>query len=285
MNKVSVIIPTHNRSTQLIAAVESVLKQGVDGLEIIVIDDHSGEKHYASIEQLAQANDQITVIQNDQNLGVSASRNKGLDMATGEFVLFLDDDDVLLPDMLSRSLETIQEGNMDLVSSRSKVEGSGIARDKLERYNRQQAEKLNVYAMNSHPSEHIFLYAPQIHTFLVRRSTIGGTRFSTDLNYGEDIMFWLALVDKNICCEKLDFAGSSYKIQEDGLSQMADYHSKMLFYKFLLAKTKGNKIIRNLCFLKMAYVSLSEMKLNFFIWIFKAMANPLLFFRHVRVYL
>ncbi|MEP3389622.1 MAG: glycosyltransferase family 2 protein [Reichenbachiella sp.] len=285
MNKVSVIIPTHNRSTQLIVAVESVLLQEIEGLEIIVIDDRSGEKHYASIEQLAQANDQIIVIRNDQNLGVSASRNKGLDLATGEFVLFLDDDDVLLPNMLSRSLEAIEASNMDLVSSRSKVEGSGITQGKLERYNRQQTEKLNVYSMNSHPSEHIFLYTPQIHTFLVRRAAIGEIRFSTDLDYGEDIMFWLALVDKDICCEKLDFVGSSYKIQKGGLSQMAGYHSKMLFYKSLLAKTKKNKVIRNLCFLKMAYVSLFAMKLSFFIWILKAMANPLLFFRHVRVYL
>lgn len=285
MNKVSVIIPTHNRSTQLIAGVESVLKQGVDGLEIIVIDDHSDEKHCVGIEQLAQANDQITVIHNGQNLGVAASRNKGLDMATGEFVLFLDDDDVLLPNMLSRSLEAIQEGNMDLVSSRSKVEGSGITQGKLERYNRQQAEILNVYSMSSHAAEHIFLYTPQIHTFLVRRAAIGEIRFSTDLDYGEDIMFWLALVDKDICCEKLDFVGSSYKIQEGGLSQMAGYHSKMLFYKTLLVNTKENKVIRNLCFLKMAYVSLFAMKLSFFIWILKAVANPLLFFRHVKVYL
>lgn len=285
MIKVTVIIPTHNRPELLKKAVASVLKQGLENLNIIIIDDHSDENYRSKIELVAQSHEGIQLIRNERKKGVAFSRNTGLNLAKGEFILFLDDDDILLPKMLKQSLRAIETNHLDLVSCRSKVEGDDITAGKLVRYNRQHTELLNVYSLSSQPAENIFLYVPQIHTFLIRRSVIRETRFSTELDYGEDIMFWLTLVEKGIRCQKLDFVGSSYNIQGGGLSQIAGYNSKMLFYETLLAKMKGNIVVRNLCFLKMAYVSLSAKKLSFFIWIFKAIKNPLLFFRHIKVLL
>ncbi|WP_422360247.1 glycosyltransferase family 2 protein [Reichenbachiella sp.] len=282
MKKVSVVIPTHNRPDLLKTAVDSVLKQGMKELEVIIIDDYSEEKYLSGLERLARGDDQINVVRNNKNLGAAASRNKGLELATGEFVLFLDDDDILLPGMLSKSLDALSESRLDLVSCRSVVVGDDLTNSKLKRYNRQQTNLLNTYPMYSQPVEHIFLYTPQIHTFLIRREVIQEIRFPTDLKYGEDLMFWLTLVDKDIRCKKLDFVGCEYRIQKTSLSHMAGYKSKMSFYKNLLIRMEGNKVIQNLCCIKMAYICLSTRNLNFFGWGFKALSNPHLLFKHIK---
>ncbi|WP_420582862.1 glycosyltransferase family 2 protein [Reichenbachiella sp.] len=284
MCKVSVIIPTYNRTVTLKMAIDSVLRQGVKDLNILIIDDSSDEECLAEIEQLALANDQIQIIRNENNLGVAASRNKGLEWAKGEFVLFLDDDDILLSDMLKLSLDAINENHLDLVSCRSQVVGNGLSFRKMQRYNLQQKGLLNVYELNSQPMEHLFLYTPQIHTFLVRRTAIGGTRFPENLNYGEDMMFWLTLVKKGLRCEKLNFVGSEYRLQKRSLTQEADHYSKMRFYEDLLSQMEGNKVIQNLCFIKMTYTSVLARKLIFIKWMVKAFSQPILLFKHIRFY-
>lgn len=284
MNKVSVIIPTYNRPTQLKDAVDSVLKQGLRELEIIIIDDYSDEQYLSDVECMAQGNNQITVVRNNQNLGAAASRNKGLELSAGEFVLFLDDDDILLPGMLSKSLDAICENSLDLVSCRSAVVGDHLAHRKLKRYNRQQTGLLNIYPMHDQPAEHIFLYTPQIHTFLVKREAIRKTQFSNDLKYGEDLMFWLALADGGIRCEKLDFVGCEYRMQKSSLSQASNFQFKMEYYKKLMDEMKGNKVIENLCYIKMAYACLSAKKWDFLVWMFKAVANPYMLFKHLKAY-
>ena len=94
---VSVIIPTFNRALMVIEAVESVLAQKFDDFEIIVVDD--GSKDDTQNRLLAYKN-RITFL-SQKNKGVSAARNTGVKNAKGEFIAFLDSDDLWLPDKLS----------------------------------------------------------------------------------------------------------------------------------------------------------------------------------------
>lgn len=90
MYKVSVIIPTHNRAAMVRTAIESVLAQQTRdiALEVIVIDDRSQDNTSEAIQDLP-----IRYLKNEGQ-GVSAARNTGMDAATGEFIAFLDDDDI-----------------------------------------------------------------------------------------------------------------------------------------------------------------------------------------------
>jgi glycosyltransferase involved in cell wall biosynthesis len=101
--QVSVIIPTYNRSKLLRLAVESVLAQTYPNVEIIVVDDGSTDDTPSVIAQYAG---RATYIR-QANAGVSAARNRGFRSASGEYVNFLDDDDLLMPAKLERQVQVL----------------------------------------------------------------------------------------------------------------------------------------------------------------------------------
>jgi glycosyltransferase involved in cell wall biosynthesis len=112
---VSVVIPTYNRAQRTIAAIESVLAQTYPNQEIIVIDDGSTDGSSEAIQRfLTQKTNrdypapQIRYI-NQPNQGPSAARNAGVERARGEYVAFLDSDDVWLPEKLEWQVRTIEQ--------------------------------------------------------------------------------------------------------------------------------------------------------------------------------
>ncbi|MDH5560586.1 MAG: glycosyltransferase [Deltaproteobacteria bacterium] len=98
----SVIIPTFNRKTQLIKAVESVLKQNYQHFELIVVDDGSTDE---SCQSLKEVEDSRLKIFHQLNKGVSAARNLGFQKSEGKWIAFLDSDDLWLECKLSRQME------------------------------------------------------------------------------------------------------------------------------------------------------------------------------------
>jgi glycosyltransferase involved in cell wall biosynthesis len=100
-NEVSVIIPTYNRGWSIEKAVDSVLAQDYKDFELIVVDDGSTDNTPQVLDTYRGA---IKVIR-QENKGVSAARNRGIDEASGRFIAFLDSDDLWLPQKLSRQVE------------------------------------------------------------------------------------------------------------------------------------------------------------------------------------
>lgn len=95
---VTVVIPTYNRLPLLKEAVASVQQQTFKNWELIIIDDCSPDETWLWLSNLNSA--QIKVLRQTQNSGPSAARNWGIREAKGEFIIFLDDDDLLFPDAL-----------------------------------------------------------------------------------------------------------------------------------------------------------------------------------------
>ena len=93
---ISCILPVYNGERFLGEAIESVLEQGHDGLELIVVDDGSTDR---AMEVLAEFGDRVRVFQQDQK-GCAAARNLGLREATGSFIAFQDADDLWMPGKL-----------------------------------------------------------------------------------------------------------------------------------------------------------------------------------------
>ena len=104
MAKVSVIIPTYNRAHAVSEAIDSVLAQTYRDFEIIVVDDASTDN---TGEVLARYGDRIRVIRRETNGGAGAARNDGIRASSGEFIAFLDSDDLYLPCRLRISLEAL----------------------------------------------------------------------------------------------------------------------------------------------------------------------------------
>lgn len=97
---ISVIIPIHNAASYIAACVDSILAQGDAAIEIILVNDGSTDGSDAICRRLAERASIIRYIV-QENAGVSAARNAGLDAATGDWILFVDADDLLLPGALS----------------------------------------------------------------------------------------------------------------------------------------------------------------------------------------
>ena len=109
--KVSIIIPTYNRAHLIKDAVESVLNQTYQYFELIVIDDGSTDN---TREVLAVYKDKLTYIYQD-NQGRSSARNHGIKLAQGEYIAFLDSDDVWFLDKLERQVPVLESAPPNVV--------------------------------------------------------------------------------------------------------------------------------------------------------------------------
>ena len=105
MPRVSAIIPTYNRKAFVLEAVASVLAQGYGDYELIVVDDGSED---GTGEALRRYGGQVRYTYQDNN-GVSSARNHGLELAEGEFIAFLDSDDLWLPEKLGVQVAVMDE--------------------------------------------------------------------------------------------------------------------------------------------------------------------------------
>ena len=97
--RVSIIVPCYNSTRYLSACVDSVLAQTMPDFEVLLIDDGSTDGTLALAQALAARDARLRVL-HQENAGVSAARNLGLAHARGEWITFVDSDDLLAPDAL-----------------------------------------------------------------------------------------------------------------------------------------------------------------------------------------
>lgn len=112
--RVSVVVPAYNRGELLSAAVASVLTQSFDDLELLVVDDGSNEDLDAALAATVK-DPRVRMIRHTENRGTAAARNTGTSSAKGDYIAFLDSDDVWYPEKLARQLAWM-ESHGELVS-------------------------------------------------------------------------------------------------------------------------------------------------------------------------
>ena len=96
MAKVSIITPVYNAEKYINTALDSAINQTLKDLEIILINDGSSDCSGLICDEYAQKDERIKVI-HQENRGAGISRNKGIEIATGEYIVFLDSDDYIEP--------------------------------------------------------------------------------------------------------------------------------------------------------------------------------------------
>ncbi|NPA25041.1 MAG: glycosyltransferase [Deltaproteobacteria bacterium] len=116
---VSVVIPVYNRARRLSAAVASVLDQTWKNLEIIVVDDGSGDGGADRIRR--EFGGRVKILALPRNRGVSYARNRGFELSRGAFVAFLDSDDLWRPEKTARQVAWMQERPELLISQTDEI--------------------------------------------------------------------------------------------------------------------------------------------------------------------
>lgn len=114
MSKVSIVIPVFNNEKYIQKCLSSVMNQSFQELEIIVIDDGSTDSSYSIIQKLAMKDKRIVLV-HQNNAGVAAARNAGIDIASGEYITFLDGDDYICIDYIEKLYTCAKKKSADLV--------------------------------------------------------------------------------------------------------------------------------------------------------------------------
>ncbi|MCH5228390.1 MAG: glycosyltransferase family 2 protein [Muribaculaceae bacterium] len=115
---ISVIVPVFNAETYLAACLDSIISQSYSYLEIIIINDGSTDFSLKIANKYADQDDRIKVF-SFENEGLSQARNHGLAVSTGEYVIFVDSDDLLLPGAIENLWKTIVEYDVDIVEGKA----------------------------------------------------------------------------------------------------------------------------------------------------------------------
>lgn len=120
MNKlISVIIPVYNTEKYVEKALSSVIEQTYKNLEIIVIDDKSTDDSPRIIDEIAAKDSRVRVYHSAENVGHSLARNKGLELAQGDYIGFVDSDDYIHPQLYERLLSIMEENDTDIAICRN----------------------------------------------------------------------------------------------------------------------------------------------------------------------
>jgi glycosyltransferase involved in cell wall biosynthesis len=227
MPAISVIVPVHNGSKYLGECLKSILSQDFREFEVICVDDASSDESPNILKEWAKRDSRIFVLKNAKQQGAGRSRNTGMDAASGQYVLFVDSDDLLTPEALGALIQRAREDCVSLV------------RGNL----REFSSNSDVAAGESPPvpnrsridfSELPQLWIPWGHTaWLIERAFLEDSRVRyTSLTLGEDPLFLAQLLtssDKISTVEHLCYLYRvGHKVDVVTESDLADYvtHAK-----------------------------------------------------------
>lgn len=204
---VSVIIPTLNRPRFLEAALRSVLQQTCPIAQIIVVDDASDAPE--ALSALAALSPEIEIVRRPTQGGPAAARNSGLELARGEFLLFLDDDDLIHPKFVEDGLAVLHSRpdadavfflyNLIFPHGNRGID-SPIAHLWEAEHRAHHTPKI-VKAVNpvppaileQRPATAFIRFLVPVNSCLIRKTAIDGARFPESLRQGEDTYFWILL--------------------------------------------------------------------------------------------
>lgn len=229
---ISIIVPIYNREQWLSDCLDSILAQTFTNWECILVDDGSTDNSL-NIAQEYAANDGRFIVFSQENQGVSAARNLGLDHAQGKWVTFVDSDDEIAPDYLEILHKLGEENNADLVNASSNFYYNGkktweiILNETIYTF---QEEDFGNYFNNRLPGI-IKLYR---HNHIREHNL----RFDTKFHFAEDLIFSIQFY-----LHAQRFATSSkaiykYYKRDDDQNQL---HKQ--FYDFQTERELYNKIV------------------------------------------
>ena len=191
MNMVSIIVPVYNCEAYLSRSIDSILAQTVQDFEVILVDDGSKDGSSQICDEYARLDRRVKVLHKD-NGGVSAARNSGIRIATGEWIGFVDADDRIAPDMYAELLSAAQDTNSDIAYCDFHIEkGLDYKQRKQPKYAGDNILLINDFMLGGWTS---------VWNILVSRSFINQNRlrFDEELKYCEDFVFLIqALMNSN----------------------------------------------------------------------------------------
>lgn len=181
---ISVVIPAYNIAPFIERCLRGVANQTYRNLEIIIVNDGSTDETGAIIDRIAKADDRMIVI-HKENTGVSDTRNKGLDVASGDYIGFVDGDDEVYPDMFEFLIKNAKKHHADishcgfeLVNPKQTIQINGTGEIVVQNSKEAMADLLQGQ-----------LFEPSTCNKLYTRKILKDVRYPVDIRINEDLLF------------------------------------------------------------------------------------------------
>ena len=187
---VSVIMPLYNRADMVGESIESLLAQTYNNWELIIADSDSQDNSLAVAKEYAAKDSRVKVFSLDCR-GVSFARNKCLDEAVGDYVCFLDSDDVINPKLIETLVTSMQSTGARIGGTGCRFVNNNEWSKVYEGISRSTDNKAT-FLKSEDAIDAMFSYTSPINIMggvMLSRELIGDTRFNTDLHIGEDFYF------------------------------------------------------------------------------------------------
>ncbi len=216
---VSVVIPCFNAERTIAQAIESVLWQTYPKWECIVIDDGSTDGSPSLLQTFAKRDRRIKRIR-QSNRGLAAARNKGVSLAKGKFIQFLDADDLLLPNKLQLCLDGfLEDPSLGVVYC-----DYALLSGKDHYFQTLPAKLPDDDPVRSFLFEWNIRFIIPVHSFLFRKDIIKRHRFETGLrSHAEDVDCWIRIAAEETGMSYVDSVGVVYRVSQG--SSTSDEHA------------------------------------------------------------
>ena len=229
--KVSVIIPVYNCEAFLPQCIDSLRAQTMQELEMIFVCDASPDDSLSILRRYEEQDSRIRVIAFEQNRGVSAARNAGIELASGEFVIFCDSDDWVEPRMYARLYAMAVEHDADIAFCRvfkdyeNKQENVPLGFATGTRFDENAIRETLIPAMLSKEKDSDDLplsgYTPRN---LFRREVLEKHRFREEIRYAEDLLFIVECMLDSKAAVALDEAYYHYRFHGGSVTKRYSAH-------------------------------------------------------------
>ena len=186
---ISVIIPVYNTAQYLPRCLDSIIANEYKNLEIICINDGGIDNSLSILQEYEEKDNRIIVV-DVPNGGVSKARNLGLDIATGDYICFVDSDDWIHKDFFNVLFLFAEQEDVDIIACRHRITNA-YSDDEEINYN---TLKTKLYKGNALENHNIKSY---IWGRLFKRSIIGNIRFENEVRISEDTLFNADIVSHN----------------------------------------------------------------------------------------
>lgn len=192
---VSIILPNRNYGAFIPDAIASIKAQTLTDWECIIIDDASTDDSVDVIKQLIDGDNRFKLFVNSEPIGISATRNVGLDAATGEYIAFLDSDDCYAEFFLEMLVTAARKTNIEVVGTLCKIVESGF-------HFKPSGAKWNIDTYTVYDNPRDIVVAPAANRKFVwiwrriyKRSLLNGVRFHDEFKFnGDDVVFMADLM-------------------------------------------------------------------------------------------
>ncbi|MBM6619101.1 glycosyltransferase family 2 protein [Bacillus suaedaesalsae] len=193
--KVSVIVSTYKRDNSLRKALSSLINQHYNNVEVIIIDDNANEKWNLKVESIVnkvkeQFNGKLAYVQNKKNYGSARSRNIGIKIASGEYITFLDDDDIYLPNKIQKQVEHMikQKSDFSITDLYLYDEGENLVQTRIRSY-------LKKYTKNDLLRYHLLYHMTGTDTLMFKKSFLEEIGGFPQIDIGDEFYLMLRAIN------------------------------------------------------------------------------------------